>query len=56
MKLSDGWGETKSFRISEVWQTNRSSWSGKFRIAATWLSVGIGLGAILGATLTRLIP
>jgi hypothetical protein len=56
VKLSDGWSETKSFKISEVWQTNRTSWSGKFRIAATWLSVGIGLGAILGATLTRLIP
>jgi len=56
VKLSDGWGDSKSFQISEVWQTNRTAWSGKFRIAATWLSIGIGLGAILGATLTRLIP
>ena len=56
VKLSDGWGDSKSFPISEVWQTNRTAWSGKFRIAATWLSIGIGLGAILGATLTRLIP
>ena len=56
VKLSDGWGDSKSFPISEVWQTNRTAWSGKFRIAATWLSIGIGLGAILGATLTRLLP
>lgn len=56
VKLSDGWGSTKSFPISEVWQTNRIAWSGKFRIAATWLSIGVGLGAILGFSLTYLIP
>lgn len=56
VKLSDGWGYTKTFPISEVWQSGRKAWSGRFRIAATWLSVGVGLGAILGATLTRLLP
>ena len=57
VKLSDGWGESKSFRISEVWQTDRTAWSGKFRIAVTWLSVGIGLGALVGATIvSRLFP
>jgi hypothetical protein len=56
VKLSDGWGETKSFNIAEVWQSGRKPWSGRFRIAATWLSVGVGLGTILGAALTRLIP
>ena len=56
VKLSDGWGETKSFSIAEVWQSGRKPWSGRLRIAATWLSVGVGLGAVLGATLTRLLP
>ena len=57
VKLSDGWGESKSFRISEVWQTDHTAWSGKFRIAVTWLSVGIGLGALVGATIvSRLFP
>ena len=56
VKLSDGWGDTKSFNIAEVWQSGRKPWSGRLRIAATWLSVGVGLGTILGAALTRLIP
>jgi hypothetical protein len=57
VKLSDGWGYARSFPISEVWQTNRTTWSGRFRIAATWLSVGVGLGALLGAALvSRLFP
>lgn len=56
VKVSDGWGDTKNFNIAEVWQSGRKPWSGRFRIAATWLSVGIGLGTILGAALTRLLP
>lgn len=56
VKLSDGWGETKSFHIGKVWQSGRRPWSGRFRIAATWLSVGVGLGTVLGAALTRLLP
>lgn len=56
VKLSDGWGYSKTFPIAEVWQSGRKAWSGRLRIAATWLSVGVGLGAILGATLTRLLP
>lgn len=55
VKLTDGWGYTKSFPISEVWQSNRKPWSGRLRIAVTWLSVGIGLGAAVGATLTALL-
>jgi hypothetical protein len=49
VKLTDGWGYTKSFPISEVWQSGRKAWSGRFRVAATWMSVGLGLGAALGA-------
>lgn len=54
VKLTDGWGETKSFPISEVWQGSRKPWSGRLRIAVTWLTVGIGLGAAAGATLATL--
>ena len=55
VKLTDGWGYTKSFPISEVWQSGRKPWSGRLRIAVTWLSVGIGLGAAAGATLVTLL-
>ena len=55
VKLTDGWGYTKSFPISEVWQSGRKPWSGRLRIAVTWLSVGIGLGAAAGATLVGLL-
>ena len=55
VKLTDGWGYTKSFPISEVWQSGRKPWSGRLRIATTWLSVGVGLGAALGATLMALL-
>jgi hypothetical protein len=55
VKVTDGWGYIKSFPISEVWQTARKPWSGRLRIAVTWLSVGIGLGAAAGATLVGLL-
>src|SRR5687767_11509137 len=54
VKLTDGWGYTKSFPISEVWQSSRKPWSGRLRIAVTWLSVGIALGAAAGATIASL--
>ena len=55
VKLTDGWGYTKTFPISEVWQSGRKPWSGRMRIAVTWLGVGVGLGAAVGATLTALL-
>ncbi|HEX6314801.1 MAG TPA: tudor domain-containing protein [Gemmatimonadaceae bacterium] len=51
VKLSDGWGDTKSFPISDVWQTDRTAWNGRLRAAITWLSVGVGLGAVVGTSL-----
>ena len=56
VKVSDGWGDTKSCPLAEIWQTNRTTWSGRFRIAATWLTIGLGLGTALGATRVRLLP
>ena len=55
VKLTDGWGYTKTFPISEVWQSGRKPWSGRMRIAATWLSVGVALGAAVGGTLAALL-
>ena len=53
VKLSDGWGETRSFPISEVWQAGRktSVRSGKMRVYATWS----GLGALIGSLVTALL-
>ena len=56
VKVSDGMGTTKTFPISEVWQTDRTAWGGKLRIAVTWLGIGVALGAVAGASLMRLIP
>jgi hypothetical protein len=55
VKLSDGWGDTRSFPISEVWQTDRTAWNGRLRAAITWLSVGVGLGAVVGTSLALLL-
>jgi hypothetical protein len=55
VKLTDGWGYTKSFPIAEVWQSGRKAWSGRLRISATWLSVGAGVGAIIGSAITALL-
>lgn len=55
VKLSDGWGDTKSFPISEVWQSGKKPIGGRFRIAATWLAIGVGMGTVLGAALMRLV-
>lgn len=54
VKLTDGWGDTKSFSIAEVWQSGRRP-GGKFRLYATWLSVGAGVGAIIGSAITALL-
>ena len=55
VKLTDGWGYTKSFPISEVWQSGRKPWGGRLRIAVTWLSVGVALGAAVGGSIATLL-
>lgn len=55
VKVSDGWGYTKTFPISEVWQSSRKAWSGRLRMSATWLSIGAGVGAIVGSAITALL-
>ena len=55
VKLTDGWGYTKSFPISEVWQSGRKPWGGRLRIAVTWLGVGVALGAAVGGSIAALL-
>lgn len=57
VNLSDGWADARYFDISEVWQAPRKpSWrSGKVRVYATWLSVGAGIGALIGSAITALL-
>lgn len=55
VKVSDGWGYTKTFSIAEVWQSGRKAWSGRMRISALWLSVGAGVGAVIGSVVTALL-
>jgi hypothetical protein len=54
VKVNDGWGETKTFRVSEVWQAPKKSHSAKSRTAVyvTLLSAGGTIGAIIGAAVT----
>lgn len=52
VKLSDGWGSTKSFPIAEVWQSGWKAWSGRLRMSATWLGIGAAVGALVGSVLT----
>ena len=55
VKLTDGWGDTKSFPISDVWQSGRKAWGGRLRISATWLSIGAAIGAVVGSAVTALL-
>jgi hypothetical protein len=55
VKLTDGWGDTKSFPISDVWQSGRKAWSGRLRMSATWLSIGAAAGAVVGSAVTALL-
>jgi hypothetical protein len=51
VKLYDGWGETKSFPVAEVYQAPKKSTAVKTRSAVyiTLLSAGAAIGAVAGA-------
>ncbi|NUQ12256.1 MAG: hypothetical protein HUU26_08020 [Gemmatimonadaceae bacterium] len=58
VKVSDNWGSTKSFRISEVWisphQPGGGVSSGKARLRGAWIG-GAAAGAVIGSLLTMLL-
>jgi hypothetical protein len=58
VKLSDGWGYTRTFPLSEVWLAPRRkevSRRGRARVYLTLIGAGAGLGALLGSIITALL-
>ncbi len=57
VRLSDGWGYTESFPISEVWLSavSRDAKRAKRRLYATLLGVGAAAGALIGAIITAAV-
>jgi hypothetical protein len=58
VEVSDGWSETKSFPISEVWLAPRKKHVGpgaRKRIYAALVGTGVAIGAALGSILTALL-
>lgn len=57
VRLSDGWGSTRTFPISEVWlpAAKADFRRGRQRVVAILLGVGAAVGALIGAIVTALI-
>jgi hypothetical protein len=57
VKLSDGWGYTKTFPLAEVWLAPRKAerTGSRVRIAVRLVGVGLGVGALLGSLITALV-
>jgi hypothetical protein len=57
VKLSDGWGYTRTFPVSEVWLAPAKAdprTTGR-RVSAILLGVGAAAGALLGSIVTALL-
>lgn len=56
VKLSDGWGYTKSFAVGEVWLAPKTDpRSSRKRMYVTLLGAGAAAGALIGSILTALV-
>ena len=57
VKLTDGWGDTKTFPISDVWLTPAKppSSAARKRVYAKLIGVGVAVGAALGALATAIL-
>ena len=59
VKLSDGWGSTKTFDVAQVWQERPKkpgpSPRNRARIYITLIGAGSGIGALIGSALTWLL-
>jgi hypothetical protein len=56
VKLSDGWGSTRSFPLAEVWlaPSRADAGSGRRRFYTTFIG-GAGVGALIGSIITALL-
>ena len=58
VKLSDGWGTTKTFPLAEVWLAPPRKFDvsrSRARLYATLLGAGATVGAIIGSIITALV-
>lgn len=57
VKLSDGWGSTRTFPVSEVWlaPARTGASAPRRRVYATLLGAGAAAGALLGSIITALL-
>lgn len=58
VKLSDGWGYTKTFRVAEVWlppERSAGASGARTRVYATLIGAGAALGALVGSIITGLL-
>jgi hypothetical protein len=58
VKLSDGWGSTKTFPLSDIWLAPPRKFDmgrSRARVYATLLGAGATVGAIIGSLITALV-
>jgi hypothetical protein len=57
VKLSDGWGWTKTFPVSEIWlpPDKANPRSSRARVYATLAGAGAAVGALIGSLITALV-
>ena len=55
VKLSDGWGYTRSFPISQVWLAPAEAGTGRRRLYIALLTAGATAGAVIGSLITALL-
>ncbi len=58
VKLSDGWGDTKTFPVNEVWlpaTPTSGDHRSRRRVHATLIGAGVGIGAVIGSIITALL-
>ncbi len=55
VKLSDGWGYTRTFPISQIWLAEPDTRRGRRRLYATLLAAGAAAGAVIGSIITALL-
>jgi hypothetical protein len=57
VKLSDGWGDTRTFSIADVWLAPRKieTGPGRSRMRAKLIGVGVAVGAAIGSVVTALL-